>query len=500
MTIAKNRAEVLALARAELGALSGDGAIVARGGGLVRGVPVRWTRTCRASGPCADVFEGALAHAAGFDGRHGWQIDESGMPGPLDLGDLEELIVSIAAWSGQWARGAGGVTVDETVTAESGRLVLGLRAASGALRFRLAVDAATALPRTLELAGRDDLSITFDDFRPTPAGRVPHRITMRQAWLVDTLEVSSIETVAGDVCGPTDAVLARGVPDDVRWGPVDAPIDTRFTRNHLPLVRPRIDGRKVGWFLVDTGAGAHGVDSEVAAALGLPELGRRFVRTSDGVTGAPYRRARTLTIGAATIDAPLFLELDLAPFARAAGVALAGVLGYDLFMRAVVGIDRNTGVTVAPAANDEVHADWLPLRFEEGAPMIPARFVGPAGDRCGLFAIDTGSAVGVTASAAAAAGFVLRGGARVGMRGLTGAVGARARQLPWLELGGHRCEDVAVLVARAGPGAFGHGEAGAVVGSLGMSLLHDFAITFDYPRRRARLQRRMRTGPRARQG
>jgi len=43
--------------------------------------------------PCqwcfAETVKGALGHAAGYDGRTGWRVDETGMPGPLELGDLE---------------------------------------------------------------------------------------------------------------------------------------------------------------------------------------------------------------------------------------------------------------------------------------------------------------------------------------------------------------------------------------------------------------------------
>src|SRR5262249_46844171 len=141
---------------------------------------------------------------------------------------------------------------DETVATEGGRYVLRLRTVSGAARFRLTLDAVTALPRTLEPSGRDDLSITFDDYRPSPAGRIPHRITMRQAWLVDRLQVSSIDTPTGD----GGSAINVKEPDDVRWGPLTAAVAARFTRGKLPLVRPRIDGRDVGWFVIDTGAGA----------------------------------------------------------------------------------------------------------------------------------------------------------------------------------------------------------------------------------------------------
>jgi len=284
--IDKNCAEALARARCVLGSDGFAGAIIARGTGEVHGVPVQWMRTWRANGQFAETFDGALNHAAGFDGRVGWRVDETGMPGPLDLGDLEELIVSNAVWTGRWLCEDGGIRIEDTVSSHGSRIVLRIHANAdglGGRRFRLALDARTGLPQTLEPFGRDDVTATFNDFRPGGFGLVPHVTTIRHEWLVNTLRVESIErTTATPACGPL-----HDVPNDVTFDDA-APPAWRFTRGKLPLVRPLVDGNEVGWFVLDTGAGSLGIDAGIAASLRLPELGRRLIRTSDGVAGAPY--------------------------------------------------------------------------------------------------------------------------------------------------------------------------------------------------------------------
>ena len=488
MTVAKNRADVLALARAALADDGFAGEIRVRGTGEIRGVPIVWARTCHASGAFRETVDGALGHAVGHDGHAAWRVDESGMPGALELGDLEDLVVIAAVWSGRWARDDGGVVIEHMTPADASRLVLGLRAGErGARRFRLTLDAHTCLPRRLEQLGRDDVALEFDDFRPGGFGRLPYVARLREAWLVDTMRVEAVERAPG----ASSYALAHEPPRDVEIAATGEPLVWRRTRGKLPLVRAHVDGRDAGWFVLDTGAGGSAIAEDVAAALALPELGRRVVRTSDGFAGAPYRVARTLRVGPATIQRPRFLELDLAAFSKAIGVRLAGILGYDLFMRAAVTIDVAAGMAIAAAPPAD--GTWVDARFEDACPVVAARVPGPSGPRDAWFALDTGSSAAVTIAAGAAPAIETRSRGRVSLRGVSGSVGARAGELAWIELAGHRIEDVAVVVARAGPGATGDPtpEPG-VAGSLGMAILKDFALTLDYRGRRVQLRRTKR--------
>jgi hypothetical protein len=434
---------------------------------------------------------GALGDATGYDGCSGWHVDESGMPGPLELDDLDEQIVVAAVWSGRWARG--GVIVEQ-VSGEGSALVVGVRATeTAARRYRLTLDGATHLPRRLEQVGRDDVALELADFRPGGFGQLPYLTRVREAWLVDTLRIETVERAAAS----SSYAAPREPPRDVELAAGDPPPVWRRTRGKVPLVRAAIDGRDAGWFVLDTGAGSLAIADRVASELALPELGRRLVRTSDGVAGAPYRTARTLAVGPATLHGPRFLELDLTAFSRAVGVTLAGVLGYDLFMRAAITIDPDAGVAIAPSADAD--GDGADLWFQEGCPVIAARVPGPAGPRDGLFALDTGSAAAVTLAAGAAPDVAMRSRGRTMLRGVSGSVGARAGELAWIELAGHRLEDVGAVAARPGSGATGDPTpAPRVLGSIGMAVLQHFALTFDYPRRRLRLRRTKRAALRAR--
>jgi hypothetical protein len=158
---------------------------------------------------------------------------------------------------------------------------------------------------------------------------------------------------------------------------------------------------------------------------------------------------------------------------------------------------RSRGRAIAPAPPGD--GDWIDVRFEDGCPVIAGRIPGPSGPRDGLFALDTGSSAAVTIAAGAGPLIEMRGRGRVSVRGVSGTGSARAGELAWLELAGHRLDEVAVVVSRPGTGATGDPTPEPrVLGSIGMAVLAEFALSLDYPRRRVQLRRRKRATLRAR--
>jgi predicted aspartyl protease len=507
--MAKNHARILEAARAALrfDAAGFVGEVRAHGAGTVSGLPARWERRCHADGRIVERVDAALGRACGFDGHAGWRVDETGMPGDLDLGDLEELVVATAVWDGRWLLGEGApVEVGPCAHGHRDTCAVALRVRGGTRTFHLALDPEGGLPRRIEDLARDDQALFFADHGPGGFCYVAHRIVSRMGWLEDTLRVEAVERKAEVHDGSLHYARVEEVPGDTAFDagvPVPA---SRSPRGKLPLVRPRVDGRDVGWFLLDTGAGALGIDAAVAASLGLRAVGRRFVRTADGGVGAVHRRAAVLAVGPLTVREPLFVEVDMGPFGRACGVKLAGVLGYDLFARAVVTLDpapREPAPRVAiddPASYALEDPVWAPLRFEQGRPMVAARVAADGGAAVdgvtGVFAIDTGSSVAVTLYAAAPPTLALRRGARAAVRGLTGARSGRAAELAWIEVAGCRFEEVPALVAAPGPGVAG--ATAGVLGSLGATLFRDAALILDVPRRRLALRGTRPGAPRLR--
>lgn len=477
MPLVRIRADVIARAREAMRDDGFAGEIRVEGEGEVHGVSARWTRVCHADGSSRETVVSELGYEVGYRASDatGWRIDASGMPSVLELGDLEDTIATTAVWSGRWLAHAS-VEVGDLIAATSGEYVLALRV--GARSFQLALDGVSYLPRRLVPEGRTDASLELTDYRPGGFGMLPHTAVWREAWLADTLHISAVERTTTRWSYTSTATP----PDDVTWN--HAPITWRKTRGGLYAARALVDGHDLGWLALDTGASMLAIDEQVVAPLGLREHGRRIVRTSDACAGAPYRWASELAVGPIVLARPRFLEIDLASFSAGSGIKLAGVIGNDLFARAVVTFDRSHGVSITKVHSDD-DRDAIPLRFEEGVPVIPVRF--PGGD--GLVVVDTGSTAGLTVYAGAAHGVDLRNSKRVGLRGASGSVGAMAGTLPWLELGSHRLDAVSAIVARPGEGAVGAATRGHVIGNIGMAILGAFTLEVDYPLRRLLLRR-----------
>lgn len=498
MAIAKKHAleEILARARrcdaaAELSESSSEGgSVVTAGTGEIHGTAMRWWRAFdRRDGRSSLAIEGPLPERRGWDGQRGFRVDEAGLSAPFDLADVDELIVSSAIASGAWAD-CPAIDVEDVVREDGASVVLRVRARGadrGLVAFHLTVDE-EGRARRLRRAGRGDdedaLTYRFGDEGDVP--RLPRAISLREGWLEDVFRVESIETRidAGEAFRPPSRTQRL---EDPPSRPHDGPLDARFSKQRLPLVRAEVDGVDLGLFLVDTGAGSLAIDTSAlrASNLTLAQVGRRMVKTSDGLVGAALRRGDALRVGSVVVPRPLFLDLDLSAFSRALKVKLGGVLGYDFFRRSTVTIEA-AQIAVAPSLPDPDRRDVVPLRFEGGRPVIAVK-VPLSGETdepaTVLLAIDTGSAAALTLHAGASQAFArsMRGGARAKLRGVGGTASAMLRRLPWIELGpGLRFEDVDVVVSGSSAGVTGDREAQGVIGSLGMGLLRDLTMTFDY--------------------
>jgi hypothetical protein len=133
------------------------------------------------------------------------------------------------------------------------------------------------------------------------------------------------------------------------------------------------------WFLLDSGASGLVVDHGASRRLALPAIGELRVAGVAGRSRARLVRARRLTVGPLSIRDPVLMEMDVAGLVRdlppppliagdttataatavAAGTPpqqqhpIAGIVGYDLFRRAVVdipGVPALAASSFVPAA------------------------------------------------------------------------------------------------------------------------------------------------------
>jgi hypothetical protein len=275
-------------------------------------------------------------------------------------------------------------------------------------------------------------------------------------------------------------------PDDHALDAGASPVVTskRVKSGHL-LVHPRLDGRDVGWFILDSGAGAMCITPALADELGLATVGTVTAAGIGGSVPARIRRGGELVVGPLVMRAPTWVELDLAFLEEHFGVPVAGILGHDLFARAVVSIDAVTPrVEIhAPAAHAlPAGGSWARLAIDDRLPCVEARF---EGDRTATFRIDTGANGTLSFQADAVERWGLLEG-RETRTTLTGGVGGFVQvpsgELEWFELGGRRLAPVAGVTFEREPGPLALPP--HVAGTIGGGLLEPFTMVLDYRGRR----------------
>jgi hypothetical protein len=251
------------------------------------------------------------------------------------------------------------------------------------------------------------------------------------------------------------------------------------------FVRPRVEGREVGWWNFDSGAEGMTIDAALADSLGLPVVGRTGVTGADGRRReATIRRAGTFTLGRLTLRGLLLLAEDLSATTAPPGTRRGGVVGYPVFRRAVVEF-AGGGESIAlldPAAYTlPPNGRWAGLSFID---LTPAACGAIEGNRWALYQLDTGHA----GTATLYGGYVRRENLLAGRdtqsvtsTGTGGTFRTTRGTLAWIELAGRRWARQQVELRTGGASR----EGGA--GVIGRVLLRDFTVVFDYPDRRLAL-------------
>ena len=423
----------------------------------------------------------ALPGATGFDGTTCWARDATGLTRVLALGGRASTLARMDVLTHRWLApesSAFAIAVDPRAS-DARTLALALERAESPWRATLFVDRASWLPsRLVSQRSAGERVFTLEDWQETLGFRLPWRMTVvgvtGDASIFEVDQVGPAPTFVRD---PYEPVLAP--PDDTTFDAgVPVAVEARRAASGHVLVRPALAGRELGWFVLDSGAGALCLDPDAAELLGLERLGRVSVVGAGGALPGAYRTGATLELGPLVIRGAPWVELELDGLEPLLDAELAGILGFDLFMRAVVVVD-------AEAERVELHARegyelpsgvWRELRLDDRMPCVEVAF---EGDRTGWFRIDTGSDDTVVFHGPAVARLGLledRGAERVRVGGIGGASDAHRGELAWLELGGRRFEDLPVTFHGEAAGAL---RSAHTAGLIGLGLLRHFVVVLD---------------------
>lgn len=427
-----------------------------------------------------------------FDGRDVWAIDDAGVPRRLGLGSRDRVLGRMWLATGLWllpGASAGPASSFPSLSiatdlrrSTAQRLALALWTPGERWRATVLVDRERWLPTTLLEERPSGVVVTeLADWRSNAGFLLPHRVdTVGLAGVRTTFLVESVEPMpryAVDPFAPpprpADTAFASDVP---------AALEVRLSPSRHLLVRPRLDGREVGWFLLDSGAGANAVDPQVADALGWKRMSSVAVVAGGGVRRGTYRRGGSLELGPMSVAGLTWIEQDPAPLSETLGEQVAGVLGYDLFARAVVVVDwAKRSVELHDPDRWSSPGAYVPVVLDGRIPCVLGRFPRASG----WFGLDTGSNDTLAFNAPTVARHGLVGDREelepITAQTLGGPVQGLRGSIRWFEVGGSRLRDVPVTLVEAAPAAYG---AASPDGYLGLGLLGSFRVVFDLPHER----------------
>jgi hypothetical protein len=440
-----------------------------------------------ADGRVVEKIDGTLGETSGYNGKVAWQVDSTGMPLRLELGDLDAFRTAYGVITGRWLAPDSPFRVSlQSLKSNENEIVLDLTFDKSKKPASLTLDRTTWLPKSLRYQTVSNVQKwDYSDYREEAGVRFPHRLVHTESILPTIYQIETMQPekeVADNVF-----VMPSVRPSDTSFQS-DAParIEAKRARTGHILVHPLVNGKDVGWFFLDTGAGGMVITPKVADALGMSALGKIAADGVGGTVQGRFRKGNTFQLGGMTVRNPSYIELDLDFLAPAFDVKIAGICGYDVFQRAVVEMDIPNGVVSLydPAKYSLPKpggTKWRELYLQERNACIECAF---EGNRKAIFKLDTGDADTVTFHAPTVTRLKLLEGRETTATqngGVGGMVAAREGKIGWFEVGDYRFQNPTVGFSLADKGAFTDVY---TAGNVGATFLAPFRVVFDYPHKR----------------
>ncbi|MEP7271459.1 MAG: aspartyl protease family protein [Acidobacteriota bacterium] len=432
-------------------------------------------------------LQGPISMSLRFDGQTGWVSNWAGLERRLEMEDLESFQTEFWVLSNRWLAPDSPFEI-ALASVEPGdeQVHLGLKRRAGILEAEVAVDRKTWLPAKFKYRSTGKTQTwTFESYQTRFGVAVP--LTMIAINESSTTRYQ-VENVSKGANASTELfTLAPRKPIDTDWIRDASPrLEIKRARSGHLLVKPMIDGRFAGWFLLDSGAGAMIITPRVANESGMESFGKVPVRGVGGTIQSPFRRGKKFELGQLVIRNPLYVEIDFAAISRAIGEEIAGLCGYDLFARSVVTLDSATPTLELrePTTFKLEEGTWQEMFIDSNIPHIRCRF---EGDREDVFRLDTGADNTVSFHSPAVDKYLLLEGRQTQSAvagGVGGTVAVARGKLNWFEIAGHRFANPQVNFSLAKSGAFANPYS---AGNIGGAFLSKFKIVFNYGERRIAL-------------
>lgn len=485
------------------------------------GMEGKWTLSWGMDGRFYEKYDGQeVTYEWGFDGEHNpWYADNAGRVIALELDDTEICQLAVFVRTGFWLTAKGQDQFDIQIEGENsfealkqqiGELVLAIHFKDKKVMARITIDACQWLPVSMEMnvLGQID-RWEYKDWRAVALGfdcKFPYSCVHypagggRDSYNVNYSTMNSEGSKTREDQVEMDCLYALPkallIPRYNKYYPqasleIGSPPDVKMirARSGQLLVRPLVDGKDIGYFVLDTGANGLSICPKNAEQLNMEAFGELFITGFDGQVKSRFRRGKTFELGPLKIKSPLFVEVNIDNLVIDI-VSIVGVCGFDIFHHYVVKISCKEGcVSLFDHSYYEEKGKeppkWERIIFLMNLPNVPAKING----QDSILLLDTGAG-GVDIIFYSKEEKYLN----LQVEGFANIKGINSRGeghqvhttlINEVEIAGHSFEQVKAVYLSGGSTQLHLSE--YTSGILCMELLTRFTIIFDYPKSRVAL-------------
>ena len=453
---------------------------ILRGETVFNGVPGKYVLQFQPGGAFYQSITGPLGQTFGSDGKSFWLVDRTGASRHLSFEDVDRVQAVVLLLTNRWLDPNAHVNATlERPKASQTNYRIHFKPRDTGLDEWVTVDPKTWLPISAEFEiASSKTTVVLSDWQEAGSAKLPCLAKITNEGLTDTIQVNKLASSDN----PNQAIYLepQGNPNDHQYDfSISSAVETKRAESGHVLVHPKLNGKDVGWFILDSGAESMVIDPSVADSLHLPKVGKEAVVGVGGSVQEPFRTADLFTLGPATMKGITFIEIDLHQLSEIFKVKISGIVGFDFFRRYIVRLDLSKPSVLV----DDVDSfrlpsgNWTKMLFSSGNPAVQATF---EGDHQAWFRLDTGANGSVTFHSPTVESLHLlenRDTSSANMAGVGGVTDARVGKLSWFELGGKRFEKVEATFSLAKTGAFADRY---LAGNIGQDLMEPFTVVFDF--------------------